>query len=170
MNEPQRFWWEQAKSDHAVFVLLRVKGVGDCHLLHYLQMAAEKISKAYLWRSGTEPPRSHVGLMPFLQALISRSLGHKEQQRIAEIFDFRRRQDMEAWVRQVSPLAHELQNITPALAQDGPNTEYPWPPAHPTNCPALHSFDLWASLRDQAQGRSLLKFIERATHRFEQYA
>jgi hypothetical protein len=170
MNDPQRLWWEQAKSDRAVFVLLRGAGVRECHVLHYLQMSAEKISKAYLWRSGTEPPRSHVGLMPFLQALISRSLGRKEQQRIAEIFDFGRPQEMAAWVRQVSPLAHQLQNITPDLAQDGPNTEYPWPPANPTDCPALYSFDLWARLRDHVQGRGLLKFIERAIQRFEQYA
>ena len=71
MNDAQKLWWEQAKSDHAVFVLLRRAGVPECHMLHYLQMAAEKISKAYLWRSGTAPPRSHIGLMPFLQALLS---------------------------------------------------------------------------------------------------
>src|SRR5205809_447099 len=69
MNDEQKLWWEQAKSDHTVLVLLRRRGVHECHVLHYLQMAAEKIAKAYLWRTGRAPLRSHVGLMPFLQAL-----------------------------------------------------------------------------------------------------
>jgi hypothetical protein len=170
MNDAQKLWWEQAKSDHAVFVLLRRAGVHECHVLHYLQMTAEKISKAYLWRSGTAPPMSHVGLMPFLQALLSRGLGRKERQRIARVFDYMRPQDMAAWVKQVSPLAHQLQNLTPDLAQVGPNTEYPWPHDNPTHCPALHSFDLWSRLRDSEPGRRLVKFINRAIERFEQYA
>jgi hypothetical protein len=139
-------------------------------MLHYLQMAAEKISKAYLWRSGTPPRRSHVGLMPFLQALLSRGLGREERQRIAEIFDYARPDEMAAWVRHVSPLAHELQTLTPDLSNDGPNTEYPWPHANPSHCPALHSFTLWAKLRDREPGRRLVKFIAKAIQRFEQYA
>lgn len=170
MNDEQNLWWEQAKSDHAVFVLLRGEGVHECHVLHYLQMAAEKISKAYLWRSGTAPPRSHVGLMPFLQALLSRGLGRKERQRIAEIFDYARPQHMAAWVKQVSPLAHELQNLTPDLSNNGPNTEYPWPHENPVHCPALHSFALWTRLRDSEPGRRLVKFIAKAIQRLEQYA
>ena len=170
MNAGQRLWWEQAKSDHAVFVHLRRLGVPDCHVLHYLQMATEKLSKAYLWRSGKAPPRSHVGLMWFLQALLSRGLGRQERQRIAVVFDYARPEDMAAWVKQVSPLAHQLQNLTPDLSNDGPNTEYPWPHDKPAHCPALHSFDLWGKLRDSEPGRRLVKFIDRAIVRFERYA
>src|SRR5437879_5727014 len=122
MNEAQKLWWEQAKSDHAVFVFLRGRPVHECHVLHYLQMTAEKISKAYLWRSGNAPPRSHVGLMPFLQALLSGGLRRQERQRTAKIFDYARPEDMTACVRQVSPLAHGLQNLTPDLSTTGPNT------------------------------------------------
>jgi hypothetical protein len=108
--------------------------------------------------------------MPFLQALLSRGLGRKERQRIAEVFDYARPADMAAWVRQVSPLAHRLQNLTPDLSHDGPNTEYPWPHDNPAHCPALHAFDLWGRLRDSEPGRRLVKFINRAVERFEQYA
>ena len=45
MNEYQEIWWQQAKSDHSVFVLLRGQGVPPCHSLHYLQMVTEKIAK-----------------------------------------------------------------------------------------------------------------------------
>ncbi len=168
MNEAQKLWWQQAKSDHAAFDCLRRAGVHECHILHYLQMATEKISKAYLWRSGTPPPRSHVGLMRFLRALLTRRPA--DLNRIAKVFDFARSEDMDAWVRQVGPLTYELQNLAPAEANDGPNPEYPWPHAMPLHCPALYSFDVWAKLRDRAQGRNLLRFIECAIYRFDQYA
>ena len=109
-------------------------------------------------------------LVRFLQALLSRGLSRKERQRIAKIFDYARPEDMTAWVRQVSPLAHELQNLAPDLSNNGPNTEYPWPHENPAQCPALHSFALWARLRDAEPGRRLVKFIEKAIQRFEQYA
>lgn len=170
MNEAQRLWWEQAKSDFAAFVCLRRAGVHECHVLHYLQMTAEKISKAYLWRSGAAPPRSHVGLMPFLRALLSRGHSRAERQRIAEMFEYARPADMAAWVRQVAPLAHRLQSLSPDLAGDGPNPEYPWPHATPESCPALHSFELWATIRDTEPGRRLMKFLKRAIELFERYA
>ncbi len=170
MNEAQRLWWEQAKSDHAAFDYLRRGPVHECHALHYLQMASEKISKAYLWRAGRPPPRSHVGLMRFLQALLSHGHSRSERQRIAAIFSYSRPEEMSAWVRQVSPLAHGLQNLTPDLANDGPNPEYPWPHEDPAHCPALHSFELWNRLRDTEPGRRLLKFVRRAIEQFEQYA
>ena len=168
MNQAQQLWWEQAKSDQAAFVCLRRAGVHECHMLHYLQMAAEKISKAYLWRSGSPPPRSHVGLMRFMRALLGRR--RAELSRVVKVFEFQRPKDMDAWLSQVMPLAYALQNLAPAEANDGPNPEYPWPHEAPTHCPASYSFELWTKLRDQTQGRSLLRFIERAIERFEQYA
>jgi hypothetical protein len=168
MNKAQELWWKQAQSDHAAFVCLRQAGVHECHMLHYLQMATEKISKAYLWRSGTAPPRSHVGFMRFLRALLVRN--STDLRRIAKVFAFARPKDLDQWVQQVGPLAYGLQNLAPTEANDGPNPEYPWPHEKPNHCPALHSFELWARLRDHVQGRNLLKFIERAIARFDQYA
>ena len=55
MNDAQELWLRQARSDHALFLQLRRTGADECHLLHYLQMATEKLSKAYLWRSGHAP-------------------------------------------------------------------------------------------------------------------
>ncbi len=68
MNKFQELWWEQAKSDHEAFVLLRKHSIGQCHSLHYLQMVTEKIAKAYLWRKGA-PPKSHAGFVQFLRLL-----------------------------------------------------------------------------------------------------
>ena len=55
MIDAQRLWWEQSKSDLRVFKQLRALGAHPCHLLHYLQMATEKLSKAYFCALETRP-------------------------------------------------------------------------------------------------------------------
>ncbi len=167
MTFEQSLWWRQAQSDHDVFVHLRRTGAGECHRLHYLQMATEKLSKAYLWRSGHAPPKSHTGLVRFLRALLDR---RGELDRIAIIFEFGPSVDLDRWVRNVRTLAYELQNIAPAEAGDGPNPEYPWPHQAPVHCPADHEFNLWRQLEDTGQGRKLLLFIGHAIERFDRYA
>ena len=45
----------QARSDYSVFERLRAESrsdVPECHVLHYFQMATEKLAKAVLARSG----------------------------------------------------------------------------------------------------------------------
>jgi hypothetical protein len=167
MNDEQRLWWRQAQSDYALFVQLRRGGIHECHLLHYLQMATEKLSKAYLWRSGHAPPRSHTGFVRFLRALLDR---RAELDQIAKVLGFRRREDLDKWMRSVQPLAYSLQNIAPAEAGNGPNPEYPWPHEAPAHCPIGHTFSLWNQLINTGQGRKLIEFVEHAITRFENYA
>src|SRR5436305_2192032 len=167
MNDAQKLWWRQAQSDLALCIQLRRAGVHECHLLHYLQMATEKISKAYLWRSGHAPPRSHTGFVRFLRALLDR---RAELDRIATVLGFQRREDLDTWVRSVQMLAYSLQNIAPAEARNGPNPEYPWPHEAPAHCPAEHAFVLWKGLLNTGQGRKLMEFISHAIGRFDQYA
>jgi hypothetical protein len=167
MNSAQELWWKQAQSDHALFVKLRRSGEHECHLLHYLQMATEKLSKAYLWRSGHAPAKAHTGFVRFLKALLDR---RADLDRIAKILGFGRREDLDKWVRNVQTLAYSLQNIAPAEAGNGPNPEYPWPHEAPADCPIGHRFDLWKQLTNTGQGRKLIEIIERALARFDQYA
>ena len=168
MNDPQRLWWTQAQSDHATFVHLRRAGAHECHQLHYLQMATEKLSKAYLWRSGHVPPKSHTGFVRFLKALLDRPA--KERGWIAKALGFGRSEDLDHWVKSVQVLAYSLQNIAPAEAGNGPNPEYPWPHEAPAHYPALHAFDLWKELLNTGQGRKLMEFIYHAITRFDQLA
>src|SRR4051812_21820753 len=91
MNRYQELWWRQAKSDHDGFLLLRHQGVAECHLLHYLQMATEKIAKAYFWRSGNPPPKIHAGFVHFLRFL--GAIGQRDRLRIANLFSFTRFSD-----------------------------------------------------------------------------
>ena len=168
MNSAQKLWWQQAQSDRALFLQLRRIGAHECHLLHYLQMATEKLSKAYLWRSGKAPPKSHTGLIRFLKALLDRRPADLPW--IAKALGFNRSEDLEKWVSSVQPLAYALQNIAPAEARNGPNPEYPWPHEAPAHCPAGHSFTLWSQLFSTGQGRKLLEFIGRAITRFDALA
>lgn len=144
MNAEQRLWWRQSQSDHGLFVELRGGRIAahECHLLHYLQMATEKLSKAYLWRSGHAPPNSHTGFVRFLRALLTRP--DAELGNIALALGFNNHLDLNTWVRNVLPLAYDLQNIAPAEAHNGQNPEYPWPHETPTHCPSDHSFPLWS--------------------------
>lgn len=168
MNDQQRLWWKQASSDIELFVRLRQSGAQECHLLHYLQMASEKISKAYFWRSGHAPPKTHTGFFRFLKALLDRP--QRDLERISNSFGFARSADFEIWVKRVQPLAYALQNIAPAEANDGPNPEYPWPHASPISCPTDHKFDLWNKLLNTGQGRKMLEFIRHSIGGFDAYA
>lgn len=168
MTPAQRLWWRQASSDWELFERLRRDGAPDCHLLHYLQMSTEKLSKAYLWRSGTAPTRSHIGFTKFLRAILDRR--ETELSRIAEHWGFKFSKDFETWVAQAMPLVYDIQKLAPSQANDGLNPEYPWPHLQPEHCPAEHSFPLWIELSQTGRGRKLLSFIRIAVNMFEQYA
>ncbi|MFI5387150.1 MAG: hypothetical protein ACHQ50_13645 [Fimbriimonadales bacterium] len=167
MNNYQNLWWEQARSDHKAFMLLRAQGIAQCHSLHYLQMVTEKLAKAYFWRSGHAPPRSHAGFVQFL-----RFLGHvpvNDRERIANLFSFNRFADFQNWICTILPIAYDLERLAPALANEGPNPEYPWPHAQPVYAPVNHNFAVWTVLTS-GQGRDLMRVIRIAVDRFPEYA
>lgn len=168
MNQYQERWWRQAQADHAALVLLRRHAAAPCHQLHYLQMVTEKIGKAYFWRTGMPPPRSHAGFVQFMRFL--GGVRQVERPRIADIFEFRRFDDFQNWIRSILPLAYALERLAPTLAQDGPNPEYPWPPNAPTFVPATFDFDVWREIKNTGRGRQLLQVIDIALQRFPEYA
>ena len=167
MNRYQELCWQQAKSDHELFLWMRERGLAQCQALHYLQMVTEKMAKAYFWRNGSPPPKSHVGFVQFL-----RFLGQTRQadrDRIANLFAFARFDDFQTWIRAVLPIAYALERLTLDLAQDGPNTEYPWPHGQPQFAPVGHDFDVWKQWL-AGQGRHLMRFIRIAVEHFSEFA
>lgn len=168
MNSYQRVWWEQAKSDYETFDLLRKEGAAECHMLHYLQMATEKLAKAYFWRSATAPPRSHAGFVQFMRFLGQLRPAH--QDRIANLFTFRSFTSFQSWLNAALPIAYELQGLAPNLAGNGPNTEYPWPHSEPTISPCNFSFPVWEKLFSTGQGRRMILTIGIAVDHFDKYA
>lgn len=168
MNSHQSLWWNQAQSDLAAFEVLRQQRVEACHCLHYLQMTAEKISKAYMSQAGP-PPRKHDVFVKFLRELLGR-----ERQRggedISRVFGFRGFAEATFRLRRILPVAYELQRLSPALAADGPNTEYLWPHASPVATPATTEFSVWTTLVFNSAGRDLLRIVRVAVGRFPEYA
>ncbi len=168
MNQYQELWWEQSRSDHLILLLLRRNAADSCHQLHYLQMATEKLAKAYFWRTGSPPPKLHVGFVQFM-----RSLGGVQparQNSIATALGFKKFAEFQSWARMVMPMVYELERLAPALSLDGPNPEYPWPHDLPTDNPVRHEFALWSELTGSAMGRRLLRVIDLAVDRFPTYA
>jgi hypothetical protein len=130
-------------------------------------MVTEKIAKAYFWRGGSPPPRNHAGFVQFLRFV--GQVRPQERDRIAILFSFTRFADFQNWIRAVLPIAYELERLAPALANDGPNPEYPWPHANPHTAPANFRFAVWARMKS-GQGRDLMRVVRIAIDRFEQYA
>ena len=168
MRSEQILWWKPARSDFELFEQLRRYGAAECHLLHYLQMSTEKLSKSYLWRKGKTLPKVHTGFPKFLRALLDRS--SNELSRISALLGFRQASQLDQWVTSVLPLAYQIQNLAPSEARDGPNPEYPWPHLQPEYSPIDYSFPLWIELSNTGKGRKLLNFTETVIAKFEQIA
>lgn len=94
----------------------------ECHKLLFLQMACEKLCKAYLIRTGTRPEdlqTSHGYVAGPLPLVIRR-----------EILDTGQNpQRMQGVLNLVRHLAGEIEVLNPAVRRDGlrpDNCEYPW--------------------------------------------
>lgn len=87
---------------------------------------------------------------------------------LKNILGMKRSQQM-AHFNQLLPLAHEIELLAPALAQSGPNPEYPWKDASGNVlAPADYPFQLIKQLQKTRQGIQLLKHIEVFLKRFEE--
>lgn len=159
MNEQQRLYWIQARSDWKVFMLL--KGQPICHRLHYLQMSTEKLGKAFHWRNASAGKMGHASFVKFVRAMASQS-------RLAESLGYTNHQGFKEWIKDVSVLAYELERLAPQLAVDGPNPEYPWPRSHPVNSPLEHDFEAWQNIRT-SHGRHLLTMLSKVIDHFEEW-
>jgi len=155
VTEYQRLFLVQARTDFAVFELLRSRrGLPACHALHYLQMATEMLGKACAWKHGPTA-NTHRAFVGFLRSLFTNRQAQKElgyQGRTAS---------WEYLVRQSVPLAKRIEDLAPTLSPDGPNPEYPWPRNAPHTAPAEHTFRLWEELEEIGTGRQFLSLASR---------
>jgi hypothetical protein len=157
MNEQQRLFLVQARSDWDVFQLLKRRPV--CHQLHYLQMCTEKLAKAYFWRDKSAANLGHAAFSKFV-----RSIGTNRT--VAEKLGFPNTTSFKEWIKDVSDLAYELERLSPDLAGAGPNPEYPWPREEPTCAPIEQQFQAWAHFQT-ANGNCLRRMIQQALGAFE---
>ncbi|WP_437486318.1 hypothetical protein WME75_03260 [Sorangium sp. So ce1014] len=136
----------------------------QCHTLHYLQMATEKIAKAYRIRDTAadvdELVRHHTGFVEFINQFF----------RCEMIRDEYRGQDaaLQTLQRNATALAREIEKLAPATDRlaSPENAEYPWERDETILIPCTFDFPNLTMLR-RPGGRSVMNLVERAFNDFE---
>ena len=152
-------FYEQARSDWRVHRQLPRMGLPKCHELHYLQMACEKLAKAYKLRNVAsdvdEAMTGHVGFEHFINAFLrSPTMRDEFQGQLA------RHRNL---CRDAKLLAREIEKLAPAVdrKQAPENAEYPWEREQTVLTPCTYDYPNLALLSAPG-GRAFLKIIERA--------
>ncbi len=131
----KRAFLRQARSDLLTYRILQEGGADKCQILHYLQMAGEKLAKAESDEAsdGRRPSLSPTGFSRWMKALAN-SAG--DVQRLG----FKGREDFAEATRSLVETAKLVEQLAPKLANDrasgqtssgfwsgvGVNAEYPW--------------------------------------------
>jgi hypothetical protein len=131
-----RAYAKQALSDLTTRDVLAGTSTHKCHRLHFLQMAAEKVCKAYLSaRDGHEKVRKTHAYVEKNLPLIARMLysNLNDQNRI------------KPWqMSAIRKVSHEIEVLAPACDDGGTredNSEYPWEDGHGDVCvPCEYNF------------------------------
>lgn len=155
----------QARSDWQTYELFAAKeGLAPCHRLHYLQMACEKIAKAYRLRlKGVDIEGllvRHIGFDKFMSAYFE-SPAMKQAYRGKD--EARR-----AVATRCRLLAEQVEKLAPAVDKiaSPANAEYPWAEGETVVVPCAYAFPAVSLLRDRS-GITFLKIIERVIRDFE---
>jgi hypothetical protein len=154
----------QARSDWAVFNLLQESEHPPCHALHYLQMACEKLAKAYRLRDTASPVTElvshHVGFTKFIrQYLLSPRFRDEYAGKHAKLHSL---------MQDAAKLAAEVEKLAPAIdRRNAPeNAEYPWEAGETVVAPCTWGFPSLSLLREQ-RGRTFLKLVSSALRDYE---
>ncbi len=157
----------QARSDWGVYQHLAglpKPSFPACHALQHLQMAKEKIAKAYRIRDTNADPRElvkhHTGFVEFVNAFFRTETIRDEYQ------------GKEAALKQlqknVGALAREIEKLAPAIDPfTAPeNAEYPWERDGKIYRPCDYGYPSLDLLKT-AGGRATMKMVERAFASYE---
>lgn len=160
-----RGYARQARADLDTWHRLQqIHFVPECHKLLFLQMACEKVAKAHLCASGTDPNHLQAS-----HAYITKSLPTAIRQHIVEL---RLRHDAALHLlRHSRHLAQEIEMLAPAVRRGGQrpdNCEYPWE----DEMDRLHVPLDWAFVPSQlltvSSGRTFIKLVRAAIDRLIQ--
>jgi hypothetical protein len=151
----------QADADFRTFELLQSQPIPECHKLQFLQMACEKLVKAHLCGTGTDPEAiqsSHAYISASLPVVLRQNAMHFNLKGPAA------KKVLEA----ARHLAEEIELSSPSVDRGGrrpDNCEYPWEDEDGK----LHLPLEWtfypSRLLLEPSGRSVLKLIRGAIKR-----
>ncbi len=157
----------QSMSDMHVFDMLFLRGgVDDCHIVHYLQMFTEKLAKAAIYSVSGNMKRSHIALTKLPKIMATR--------RFAEKLGYQNRFDQyQAHLKRIAPFCLAIERSCPAvasLAEDMPNTEYPWLPQNSAKwiAPCDFSQTIINDIRGKADARQCVSFLRTLVDRFHE--
>lgn len=145
----------QARSDLEAREHLVTSGrLPECHGLHYVQMACEKLCKAYLAKRGSTPEtlrKSHAFISKVLPTIVQQTLS-REAGRFSK----------NTWVvSAIGKLARQIELLAPSVDDAGrtpANCEYPWlSQTGEITVPARYNFGL--TLLHEKAGMMLLKVL-----------
>lgn len=135
------------------------------HVLHYLQMATEKLAKAYRFRDTgakeEELRSSHVGFERFLRLFLgSAEVVRRYAGRNAQYLRVR---------KECCHIARAIEQLTPSVdAETNPaNTEHPWADGERVVAPVDHAFS-HADLSTLPGGRLFLRVVGAALDEYEE--
>lgn len=130
-----RAYATQAQSDLEAMDLLKRSALPECHYLHHLQMAAEKVCKAHLSLQGHDEVRRVHSYIATVFPVIARILLARVQAK----------KERDSWeVESIRVLARQIELLAPACHEEGSrpdNSEYPWESsARQIVVPSRHKF------------------------------
>jgi len=149
----------QARSDLECYYLLNGQGSHECHQLHFLQMATEKLARSRLAAAlKAEPPRSHVAFFKWLTLL------RNSDRVLVSRLRLKSKSAERGFIDGLKKVGHAIESLAPNVADDrlgGANAEYPWaaPNSQPIS-PLDHNFST-NGLEDLAVMK-LVKFVDLA--------
>ena len=153
-----RAYAHQADADlHTWNRLQPFDDVPACHKLLFLQMACEKLTKAYLCNAGSDPSGLQTS-----HAFTAKNLPIVVRHQIIQLGGNVKTSE---WILQhTKHLSQEIELLAPAVKRGGKrpdNCEYPWEEGGKIHLPLDHSFTSSALLTAPA-GRTFLKLIQEA--------
>jgi hypothetical protein len=157
----QKAYAAQALSDLEAREVLASGEVDQCHRLHYLQMAAEKVCKAFIVAAnGHDHVRKIHGYIASILPVLAR-----------QFYGLAGNAEPQAWEMQaIRHFAREIELLAPACDDNGSrqdNSEYPWlDGAGNVQIPCLYSFPKLDD-RDRTIVR-VIQLIRSAAHSYTQ--
>ena len=118
MNWPQAFR-VQALSDWKVYKNLNSNSFEECHQIHYLLMASEKLAKAHLSGPTNPTQKSHMSLREFIHGCASIPNLRKYINNNYNASQFRE------YINSLKIISEKLLSVIPKGIKDI-NVEYPW--------------------------------------------
>lgn len=153
---------KQAKSDWRIrTILIDSRKADKCQILHYLQMACEKLCKAHLIGAGALPEdarKSHRAAGKSLLSIVRQQLSGESFQHITGA-----RKSLV--IVKAQKIAREVELLSPAVDDAGrrpDNCEYPWQDASGTVMSPVDFNFPHLEFLDQQTGRTLLKILDQA--------